>query len=114
MQKTFLTLALVALAALAGCKDETGPMEPGIYSTTTPDGVQYRAVFNKDGTYAGMEDNIPQPTSTGKWYRKDGQLCLHETGEAEALCATEVAVGTDGSFSISANGIVQEFRLVAK
>ena len=88
-------------------------MKPGIYSTLS-NGVEHRAIFNKDGTYVDMQDNVPKAVSQGTWSRKDGKLCLHETGAAAPLCAEEKAVGSDGSFSITANGVTQEFKALAQ
>ncbi|WP_062561856.1 hypothetical protein [Paracoccus aminovorans] len=117
MTRTFLPICapLLALALLGGCRDEQaeGPMKPGIYATTS-NGIAHRAVFNKDGTYVDMQDNVPKPVAQGKWSRRDGKLCLHEDGAAEPLCAEEKAVGTDGSFSITANGVTQDFKMVAQ
>lgn len=107
--------ALLALALLAGCRDELGegPMKPGIYSTIY-EGIEHRAVFNKDGSFVDMQDNVPKPVAQGKWSRKDGKLCLAQDETAEPLCAEEKAIGSNGDFSLTANGVTQEFKALAQ
>lgn len=105
---------ILALALLAGCRDEQGegPMKPGIYSVITADGSHNRAVFKKDGTFVDMEDNNPKPVSEGKWWREDGKLCMQTTGAEQLMCAEEKAADDDGSFTLLANGITLEFKAV--
>lgn len=88
-------------------------MKPGIYAYEGPDGSKHRMVFGKDGTYADMEDNQPKPVEEGEWFRRDGQLCLQSGQTKTELCLEEKAVGDDGSFSLSGNGIVTNFTLEA-
>ncbi|MFC3570406.1 hypothetical protein [Paracoccus simplex] len=116
-RKSLLIFApLLALAGLAGCRDERGegPMTPGIYSVVTVDGSQNRTIFKEDGTFVDMEDNNPKPVAEGKWWRKDGKLCVQPTDAAEPLCAEEKPLGDDGGFLLTANGVTLEFKALVQ
>jgi len=110
MNKT-LSIMISALV-LAGCSSAgEGPMEPGIYAATQPDGTVTRMVVNNDGTYADMADNIPQPVDTGSWWRADGKLCLRSDVGPQEFCFTEMAGDEPGTFSLSNDeGMTSEFR----
>lgn len=116
MKRIWITAPLLAVVALAGCRDELGegPMKPGIYSIVTADGSHNRAVFNKDGTFVDMEDNKPKPVNEGKWSRKDGKLCMLSNGTTEPLCGEEKPLGDDGSFAWQVNGATLEFKALAQ
>lgn len=113
MKKISILVGCVALAVVAGCRDEQGegPMKPGIYSVVGSEGM--RTVFMQDGTYSDMMENQPQPTAQGKWWRKDGKLCLQPDTSDQELCSDETAVGADGSFRLEANGMSIEFKALA-
>ncbi len=113
MKSLFLIPALLALTLLPGCRDEEGPMQPGIYETTVPGGATNRVIFNKDGTLAEMEDYKPKPIDEGKWWRKGGKLCLETQLLGGKLCFDEKPL-PDGGFSLTAGDRVTEFRLLAR
>ena len=113
MKSLFLTPALLMLALLPGCRDEDGPMQPGIYETTVASSAKNRVIFNKDGTLAEMEDNKPKPVDQGKWWRENGKLCLETSLLGGSLCFEEKAL-PDGGFSLTHDGRTNEFRLIAR
>lgn len=114
MQKLLMGPFFLSAALLAGCGNEQGegPMKPGIYAYEGSDGVKHRMVFNEDGTYSDMQDNVPKPVEQGEWRRRDGQLCLTSSKTGTELCLKEKAEANEG-FSLSGNGITTQFRLEA-
>ncbi len=114
-----LQIALGALLSLAGCGEQygvdtgEGPMQPGIYEATQPDGTVTRMVFKKDGDYADMADNVPKPIDQGKWRRQDGKLCLKSDVSKTESCFPEKAEGDDGSFTMTLGDVVGRFRPIA-
>lgn len=113
MTRILLTVPLLALTLLAACRDEQGPMQPGIYDAIGDDGSKVRMVFKTDGTFAEMADNKPDPVDQGTWQRRDGKLCFQSEQIAELFCFEEKPLGEDG-FTLTANGQTAEFHLLAR
>ena len=113
MHKFLMGSLLLSTALLAGCGNEQGegPMKPGIYAYAAPDGTAHRMIFNEDGTYSDMEDNVPKPVEQGKWFRRDGQFCLKSDNTGADLCLVENA--EDAGFSLTGNGVTTHFKLEA-
>lgn len=102
MSRAGLLSAVILTLLLAGCGGQPeGPMVPGIYEATQPDGTVTRMVFSNDGTYADMADNIPQPVDSGRWWRRDGQLCFESVNATGSFCFSEAAGEREGSFTLT-------------
>lgn len=104
IRRILLILAPLMLVLLSGCRDEDGPMKPGIYGMSLSDGTNVRMIFTEDGGYSAMQDNIPKPVDEGTWERRDGQLCLNSAPRQEEACLDETAAGDAGNFTLTEDG----------
>ena len=119
MRKLFVIASIVALSA---CGQEAAEepavvetpeaVEPvvvangtpaGTFTVTAPDGTEFTAQLNEDGTY---KDTAADGTTMaeGTWAVTDGKTCFTPTTEGvEPECYTESAMAEDGSFTATAD-----------
>jgi hypothetical protein len=73
--------------------------KPGAYEVTDSDGTVSRTVLNADGTYTDTAAD-GSVVAEGTWTVTDGKTCFAPSTEGvEAMCFTETAPATDGSFT---------------
>jgi hypothetical protein len=107
-------LPIVALAALVACgqaksNDEAAqtPAAPhsnaqaGTFMRTNADGSLLTEILKDDGSYTYWAGGAM--TESGKWAVKDNKTCFTPEDGTER-CATDGAVGSDGTFTETPDG----------
>ncbi len=96
-----LSTALPVLAAEKFRKLKDGEIKARFAGMETTDGAHWAEQYMRDGSLKAFDMGKP---ITGKWYVRNGELCLHDAKKKEPECKEVWAAGTKIEFRSPASG----------
>jgi hypothetical protein len=97
-----LSIATPGVAAEKFRKLKDGEIKAKLAGMETTDGVHWAEQYMRDGSFKAFDMGKP---ITGKWYVRNGELCLQDAKKKEPECKEVWASGTKIEFRSPSSGM---------
>ena len=98
-----VSIGAPGLAAGKFRKLRDGEIKATLAGMETTDGVHWAEQYMRDGSFKAFDMGKP---ISGKWYVRNGELCLHDAKQKEPECKEVWASGTKIEFRSPSSGMM--------